>query len=50
MNEVFKALSDPTRRKFLELLKGKDLTAGEELIVLVQKSWFHLRIPNRQEN
>ncbi len=29
MNETFKALSDPTRRKILELLKESDLTAGE---------------------
>ncbi|WP_423409465.1 autorepressor SdpR family transcription factor [Heyndrickxia sp. MSNUG] len=29
MNEAFKALSDPTRRKILDLLKEKDLTAGE---------------------
>ena len=29
MNTVFKALNDPTRRKILELLKKKDLTAGE---------------------
>ncbi|MFB6468338.1 autorepressor SdpR family transcription factor [Cytobacillus sp. Hz8] len=29
MNNTFKALSDPTRRKILELLKEKDLTAGE---------------------
>ena len=29
MNTVFKALSDPTRRKILELLAGKDMTAGE---------------------
>ncbi|MEB6549425.1 autorepressor SdpR family transcription factor [Heyndrickxia sporothermodurans] len=29
MNEVFKALSDPTRRKILDLLKEEDLTAGE---------------------
>lgn len=29
MNAVFKALNDPTRRQILELLKGKDLTAGE---------------------
>lgn len=29
MNDAFKALSDPTRRKILELLKEKDLTAGE---------------------
>ncbi|WP_195780946.1 autorepressor SdpR family transcription factor [Priestia megaterium] len=29
MNETFKALADPTRRKMLELLKERDLTAGE---------------------
>jgi DNA-binding transcriptional ArsR family regulator len=29
MNEVFKALADPTRRKILDLLKEDDLTAGE---------------------
>lgn len=29
MNEVFKALADPTRRKILDLLKEGDLTAGE---------------------
>jgi ArsR family transcriptional regulator, arsenate/arsenite/antimonite-responsive transcriptional repressor len=29
MNEVFKALSDPTRRKILDLLRDVDLTAGE---------------------
>lgn len=28
-NQVFKALSDPTRRKILQLLKENDLTAGE---------------------
>lgn len=28
-NDVFKALSDKTRRKILELLKEKDMTAGE---------------------
>lgn len=28
-NEVFKALSDKTRRKILELLKEEDKTAGE---------------------
>lgn len=28
-NDVFKALSDNTRRKILDLLKEKDLTAGE---------------------
>jgi DNA-binding transcriptional ArsR family regulator len=29
MNDAFKALSDPTRRKILQLLKERDLTAGE---------------------
>lgn len=29
MDSVFKALNDPTRREILELLKKKDLTAGE---------------------
>ena len=29
MNILFKALNDPTRREILELLKKKDLTAGE---------------------
>lgn len=29
MNDLFKALSDPTRRKILELLKEKDMSAGE---------------------
>jgi len=29
MKEAFKALADPTRRKILDLLKSKDLTAGE---------------------
>ncbi len=29
MNDVFSALSDPTRRKILKLLKGGDLNAGE---------------------
>ncbi len=28
-NSAFKALSDPSRRKILQLLKEKDLTAGE---------------------
>ena len=28
-NNIFKALSDPTRRKILHLLKEKDMTAGE---------------------
>ena len=29
MNEIFKALADPTRRKILKMLREKDLTAGE---------------------
>jgi ArsR family transcriptional regulator, arsenate/arsenite/antimonite-responsive transcriptional repressor len=29
MNDVFKALGDPTRRKILDLLKERDLTAGD---------------------
>ena len=29
MNIIFKALNDPIRREILEMLQGKDLTAGE---------------------
>lgn len=29
MNAIFKALNDPTRRAILEMLRDKDLTAGE---------------------
>jgi len=29
MNQVFKALSDPTRRRVLQLLREKPMTAGE---------------------
>lgn len=29
MGDVWKALADPTRRKILELLKKKDMNAGE---------------------
>lgn len=29
MNDAFKALSDPTRRKILQLLREQDLSAGE---------------------
>jgi len=29
MNQLIQALSDPTRRKILDMLKKKDLTAGE---------------------
>ena len=29
MNDVYKALADPNRRRILELLRDRDLTAGE---------------------
>lgn len=29
MNRVYRALSDPTRRRILELLRKRDMTAGE---------------------
>lgn len=29
INQVFKAISDPNRRKILKLLRQKDMTAGE---------------------
>jgi len=29
MNALFKALADPTRRQIIELLRKKDMTAGE---------------------
>ena len=29
MTQVYKALSDPTRRKILQLLRERDMTAGE---------------------
>lgn len=29
MSEVYKALADPTRRRILELLKEREMTAGE---------------------
>jgi ArsR family transcriptional regulator len=29
MNEVFRALSDPTRREILRLLRRRDMSAGE---------------------
>jgi ArsR family transcriptional regulator, arsenate/arsenite/antimonite-responsive transcriptional repressor len=29
MNNIYKALGDPTRRRILELLRDRDMTAGE---------------------
>ena len=29
MNKLFKALNDPTRREIINILKEKDMTAGE---------------------
>ena len=29
MNDVYRALSDPTRRRILAILRGDDMTAGE---------------------
>ncbi len=29
MNDVFKALNDPTRREILKMLRNKDMTAGD---------------------
>ena len=29
MNAIFKALNDPTRRQILDLLRDRDLTAGD---------------------
>jgi ArsR family transcriptional regulator len=29
LNQLFKALNDPTRRSILEMLKERDMTAGE---------------------
>lgn len=40
MNIIFKALNDSTRREILELLREKDMTAGE----IVEK--FHISGPS----
>ena len=40
MNIVFKALNDATKREILEMLKGKDLTAGEIA------DHFHISFPS----
>ena len=47
MNDVYRALSDPTRRRILALLRDGDWTAGELQAEFVQ-SWptisAHLRV------
>lgn len=40
MGDAFKALSDPTRRKILELLQEKSLNAGETA------DYFHITKPS----
>ena len=40
MNESFKALADPTRRKIIRLLRQKDMTAGEIA------DYFHMTKPS----
>ncbi|HNW81932.1 MAG TPA: autorepressor SdpR family transcription factor [bacterium] len=52
MNDVFKALSDPTRRKILEMLKEKNMTAGEiaDAFTISKPSVsFHLNILKSSE-
>lgn len=43
MNESFKALADPTRRKIIDLLKEQDRTAGElaEFFAMSKPSLSH---------
>ncbi len=47
MNDVYRALSDPTRRRILALLRGGDLPAGE-LAARFDLAWptisGHLRV------
>lgn len=47
MNDVYRALSDPTRRRILALLRGGDMTAGE-LQSKFEQSWptisAHLKV------
>jgi DNA-binding transcriptional ArsR family regulator len=40
VNDVFKALADPTRRKILELLSKKDMIAGDIA------EYFHISKPS----
>jgi ArsR family transcriptional regulator, arsenate/arsenite/antimonite-responsive transcriptional repressor len=50
LNILFKALNDPTRRSILELLKNKDMTAGQ-IAEQFQISWpsisHHLELLKR---
>jgi ArsR family transcriptional regulator, arsenate/arsenite/antimonite-responsive transcriptional repressor len=50
VNLLFKALNDPTRRAILELLKSRDLTAGE-IAAQFEMSWpsisHHLELLKR---
>ena len=42
IDEVFRALNDPTRREILRLLRSRDMTAGEiaeRSFVVVQADW-----------
>lgn len=43
LNDAFKALADPTRRRILELLHEQDLTAGEiaEYFAMAKPSVSH---------
>lgn len=47
MNEVYRALADPTRRRILALLRGGDMTAGQ-IVANFEQSWStmsgHLKV------
>ncbi|MGB3800937.1 MAG: autorepressor SdpR family transcription factor [Lewinella sp.] len=52
MNELFKALNDPTRRSILELLRQGELTAGEiadHFVISKPSISHHLDILKRAE-
>ncbi|WP_432406120.1 autorepressor SdpR family transcription factor [Wukongibacter sp. M2B1] len=52
LNKTFKALSDPTRRKILKLLREEDLTAGqiaEEFNISKPSISHHLNILKNAE-